>query len=412
MCQIRRLATEPLFAAATGGSPCARLCPAVTHRDCDAPVRKSADAREGNGVKTTHIGPRRRLGVRLDRVGTLVPQYRASLIVLAVACSAPRGAEPSSAPLSKAPASATSAPASLPVDAQAPRAVPDAVAPPASASFSFRRVLDAPVHSLAFAENSYVAALGVDAWLDRGKGFKKLTQPPRPTGDVEIYFGRDNMPRLMGFVRTPAGETSVYNRWRKDAWDSGADEIGRLAGVPGPFYGVLGPADPEVVCKRGDQCIIKRRSGWTTLPALPNLPRVVLCDGQAWAFESSQLWFLEKAGWRQMSGAPAFTRIGSVWGASPADVWIVDAGRNVLHHLSGSTWTEQRLAVDGPRAVWAPSPSEIWLVGEGGAARHDGKEWTLAADAPKGAAVVTGRSTNEVWLAGSSGVWRGNRTPP
>jgi hypothetical protein len=142
------------------------------------------------------------------------------------------------------------------------------------------------------------------------------------------------------------------------------------------------------------------------------LPRVVLCDGQAWAFESGQLWVLEKAGWQKLGGAPAFKRIVSVWGASAADAWVVDADRNVVHHLTGSTWTEQPAPIDGARAVWAPSASEVWLAGDGGAARHDGKQWMLAADAPKGSAVVAGRGAGDVWLAGSSGVWRGNRAAP
>jgi hypothetical protein len=235
--------------------------------------------------------------------------------------------------------------------------------------------------------------------------------PPKASADVEIYFGRDNLPRLMGFLRTTEGETSVYFRFRKEAWESGASEIARLAGVAGPFYGVLGPSDPEVVCKRGDQCIIKRRSGWTNVPALPSLPRVVLCDGQAWAFEPTELWWLEKEGWKRLSGAPKFARITSVWGTSPTDVWVADAERNVVHHLVSSKWTEQRSSIENPRAIWAPSPSEVWLAGEGGAARHDGKQWVLAADAPKGVSIVVGHGTSEVWLAGSSGVWRGERTP-
>jgi hypothetical protein len=137
----------------------------------------------------------------------------------------------------------------------------------------------------------------------------------------------------------------------------------------------------------------------------------VLCEGQAWAFEQSQLWVLEKEGWRSLTGMPAFGRISSVWGRSPAELWVADAGRSALHHFSGSAWTEQRSVIEGPRAVWAPSSSEVWLAGEGGAARHDGKQWVLVADAPKGALMVSGSGTNDVWLAGSSGVWRGNRAP-
>jgi hypothetical protein len=207
----------------------------------------------------------------------------------------------------------------------------------------------------------------------------------------------------MGF----AGEDGVYNRWRGGTWQRGADEIARLAGIPGPLYGVLGYADPEVVCKRGDQCIIKRRSGWKNIPALPSLPEVALCDGQAWAFEPNRLWALEQESWQPVTGAPVFNRVSSVWGASRGDVWVADAGRGVLHHFAGSAWAEQPAPIDGPRAVWAPSSSEVWLAGDGGVARYDGKQWTRAAGAPQGASVLVGRDAKAIWLAGPSGVWRG-----
>jgi hypothetical protein len=343
----------------------------------------------------------------------VTPQIVRSMVLvtaLTAACGAPRPPEPAPAAVPEALAPSAPQPVAASADAAASESKPAAIALPASA-FSFRRELDAAVHSLTFGEKSYVAALGEDAWLDRGKGFEKLPKPPKPTADTEIYFGRDNQPRLMGFERTPSGEAGVYNRFRKNAWDRGADEIARLADVAGPFFGVLGWADPEVVCKRGDQCIIKRKTGWKFLPALANLPRVALCDGQAWAFEQGQLWSLEKDGWRAVGGGPAFGKITGVWGASTADVWVADAGRKVLHHFAGSTWTEQTSPIDGPRAVWAPNANEAWVAGDGGAARFDGKAWLLAADAPKGVLVLTSRDANEVWMAGSTGVWRGKRTP-
>jgi hypothetical protein len=336
---------------------------------------------------------------------------RAALAVFAIACSAPRAPEPGPPPAQPAPqhpAAVSPPPGVAAADGGSTR-TPGATAPVSSA-FSFQRVLEAPVHSLAFGEKARVAALGDDAWLDRGKGFEKMPKPPRPTAEVGIYFGRDNQPRLMGFERAPNGETSVYLRWLKDAWQNGASEIARLAGVPGPMYGVLGWADPEVVCKRGDQCIIKRVSGWKFVPAPPNLPDVVLCEGQAWAFEQGQLWVLEKDGFRPVNAAPAFTRIGAVWGTSPAEVWVADAGRNVVQHLAGAAWSEQRAPIEGARALWAANPGEVWLVGDGGAARFDGKAWSVVSGAPKGALVVSGREA-EVWIAGTSGVWRGTKAP-
>src|SRR5688500_4646372 len=143
---------------------------------------------------------------------------RATFAALAVACSAPRAPEPSPPPAPTAPAAAISAgPAASPLP-DAGTAPPAAPAAPVSTAFSFQRVLEAPAHSLAFGEKGRVAALGDDAWLDRGKGFEKMPKPPRPTAEVGIYFGRDNQPRLMGYERTASGETSVYLRWLKESW--------------------------------------------------------------------------------------------------------------------------------------------------------------------------------------------------
>jgi hypothetical protein len=341
------------------------------------------------------------------------PLALALTLVAALGCAGQRGdvrdAEPSVAPPRPA---AESQPSQPPHTAQSSATQGDAGASPTPEAkvLAFRRVLETPVHSLALGEKSHVAALGVDAFIDRGKGFEKLPKPPKPTANVQIYFGRDNLPRLMGYERTPSGEASVYYRFRGGSWERGASEIGRLAGAPAAaLYGVLGHADPEVVCKRGDQCIIKRRSGWTMLPPLPQLPRVVLCEGQAWAFEDERLWALASDGWRELGGAPAFSQISAVWGTTSADVLVADGSRQALHRLAGGRWTEQRSPIDGPRALWAAGSTEIWLAGDGGVAHHDGASWRRVSGAPLGALVVAGRSAEDVWLAGASGVWRGTK---
>lgn len=330
-----------------------------------------------------------------------------TLLAALGACGAERASQPSPEPPPRAATAPRPPEAPTPVAPPGDAGAPAEVGPPEARLLSFQRVLDAPAHSVAFGEKSHVAALGAEAWIDRGAGFVRLPGPPKPTEHVRIYFGRDNQPRLMGFERTPSGEASVYYRFRKGGWERGTSEIGRLGGAEGALYGVLGFADPEVVCKPGEACIIKRLTGWTTLPPLPGLPEVTLSGAQAWAFEKGELWSLEKNGWQPVGGAPPRSDIRAVWGTSTAEVWVVDG--QVIHHLSRGTWSSEPSPIAEPPSIWAASPSDVWLAGKGGAARHDGKTWTRAAGAPRDVRVVTGRGAADVWLAGASGVYRGTR---
>ncbi len=262
------------------------------------------------------------------------------------------------------------------------------------------------MHSLAFGKDSRRAALGSDAWLDDGKGWKKLPSPPGPLDDVHVYFGRDAQPRLMGF----AGGTGIYLRFQNGVWKSGASEIGRLgAGPPAPLFGVLGYDDPEVVCKVGEQCIIKRLTGWTTFDAPGGLFGVVLSRKLAWAFEGQRLLILEAKGWRAFAERPSFEHADAVWGPSETDVWVVEHASSTVHHFDGKSWTRMASAVSGPRAIWSSSTTDVWVGADGGAAHFDGKGFRRVRGAPEHVVIVNGGPMGEVWFAGGSGVWRGQK---
>src|SRR5438128_2290169 len=80
--------------------------------------------------------------------------------------------------------------------------------------------------------------------------------------------GLPERPPVMGTRSSAAGTRSlVYWRWKGD-WRDKPREIGRLDRDPhGTLFGILGQADPEVVCRLGDACIVKRVTGWTTIDA-------------------------------------------------------------------------------------------------------------------------------------------------
>jgi hypothetical protein len=308
-------------------------------------------------------------------------------------------------------ASTTPSPSNEPVaDAGGNSAVSPALDAPLAEILALERVHEAPVHSLALGKPGRFAALGADAWLDEGQGAKQLPRPNTATENVEIYFGRDDKPRLMGFVRGASGDESVYLRWRGGAWQRGAVEIGKLgAGPRAALFGVLGYDDPEVVCKVGEQCIIKRLSGWKMIAPPAGLPRVVLCGPRAWAFENDRVLRLEDAGFVRFAAPAPFKRATSLWATSDSELWVAEEASNFVHRFDGKSWTSTASPVSKPLGLWATSASDVWLVGASGAAHYDGKAWARVRGAPQSLRVVTGRGPGEVWLAGDSGIWRGKR---
>jgi hypothetical protein len=267
-------------------------------------------------------------------------------------------------------------------------------------SVTFQRVLDAPIHSLAFAPSGRVAALGSDVWLGDPGALKKLPPPGPALAGVRVYFGRDNQPRLMG----ADGSAPVYRRWRGGRWESGASEIGRLGtGNTAPLFGVLGNDDPEVVCKVGDACIIKRRTGWQTITPPEGQPSVSL-DAAAWALYPAALSRLEPDGFRAFGGTLPFSHATGTSATSDSDVWVVEP--DAVHRFDGKSWTRSPAPIADLAGVWAAGPKDVWVVGGGGAAHFDGATWARASEPAGALSLATGPSAGDVWLAGSAGLWR------
>ncbi|NUO48576.1 MAG: hypothetical protein HOV80_06940 [Polyangiaceae bacterium] len=273
-------------------------------------------------------------------------------------------------------------------------------------SIPFERVLgEGAVHSIGFGEKKK-AALGAGvAWLEQAGKWAPMPKPPGDTSGSRIFFGRDDQPRVMG----AAGDAFVYLRFKNGAWKVGEEEIAGLAVAPkSPLYGVLGHADPEVVCKMGAGCIIKRRSGWKLYdpPAMTAIPEVELCGAQPWAFEGKQVWKVADTGFQPHAPTPTFTKADGLWAVADNDIWVVERSPAGVHHFDGSKWTSARAPIDGPRAIWASGPNDVWIAGDGGAARFDGKAWSAISDVPKKLVTVNGVSASEIWLGGEDGLYR------
>jgi hypothetical protein len=296
------------------------------------------------------------------------------------------------------------------VTASAPAAAP----PPESPSVDlgrFERVLDVPVRSLALGEPR-VAVLGDEPWMLEKNTWKKLPLADKlkaksgERDDGRIFFGRDDRPRIMGTRFRDGGTVQLYLRYRNDRWNDERNEIAKLRDPPAAgLFGVLGHADPEVVCKMGDDCIIKRRTGWKMMPAGPGRPRVELALGTAFALHADSVVRLDDDHVWTPIGAPApFRDPAGVWGTKD-DVWVSEPAASRLHRFHGGAWTTIPAPFDSPRGLWGTAANDVWLAGGGGLAHFDGTTWSRVAGVAASLAEVAGRE-GEVWAAGEGGVFR------
>ena len=316
---------------------------------------------------------------------------------------------PPSASASPAPATrAASAPSpAAPVVANASAPPPTAAIPPLALKLS--QILSVPVSAIALGEGTRIAVLADTPYVGDARGLRPLPLPAmlRPkTGEVDqlgIFFGRDNEPRIMGSRRGEKGERAVYLRHLPNGWRDGREEIGQLGGpAPGGLWGVLGSADPELVCRASATCIIKRNSGWTTAPAGPVTRIVTLQDGVLWGLDAGGISGIDARGWAPAIAAPAWSEPQAFW-ATRGEAWVSTA-RELFHHREG-TWQTVPSPVGHATSFWGLRSDSVWVVGSACAAHFDGRNFRPIAIAGP-LSVVRGRSDAQLWFGGEAGLFR------
>jgi hypothetical protein len=288
----------------------------------------------------------------------------------------------------------------------APASVPKPL--PLSSS-AVEQVLSVPVTRIALGDGERIAVLGDPPQVGKGRALHPLPLPsglrskPGESEQLGIFFGRDNEPRIMGQRQTKAGEVAVYWRHLPNGWRDGRDEIGQLGGtMRGALWGVLGGADPELVCRTGAVCIIKRTTGWTTVAAGATQRIVSLQGGALWGLDASGIAGIDKHGWAVAIAAPAWSGPKAFW-ATEGEAWV-SADRQLLHFESGK-WQAVPSPVGEVYSLWGARRDSIWICGSAGAAHFDGQGFrTIAISGPLHA--VLGRSDDEVWFAGDAGLFR------
>jgi hypothetical protein len=271
-----------------------------------------------------------------------------------------------------------------------------------------RREIEAPVTAIALEEPPHAAALGAEAvWVHDARGWRAERLPPSARAAqgsaISLFYGRDNRVRVTGSRLVDGAPRGVYLRWLPSGFRLERAEIGRLAALTGPLVAVLGTADPEIVCQPGDVCLVKRRSGWATIPAPADVSRVALGEGVGWAVAGRQLFRLGGA-W-ESAGPPGTWSQADALFATRDRAWVVETAAARVHAFAGGAWTVTPSPITGPRALWGARADALWLAGDGGLAFFDGASWRRATDAPPLLAVL-GRSERDVWAGGPRGLYR------
>jgi len=323
-------------------------------------------------------------------------------------------APPVSAGESAPPGPGASAPAPSPSETGSAEPLANIVVP-------FTRELGEPVTSLSLGARRAVA-LGAVPYLRDHDQWRPIPLPASvtqaPRSRLDVYMGRDDRPRVMGYwwAEEPASATTrrpIYLRYRDAGWTPAPDELGRLGGErPGALFGVLGFDDPEVVCKEGELCLVKRRTGWSTVAGI-ELSSVRLAGSGVFALIAGGLWRLEARGFvASPVGVPA-TTVRDVWELGPDDRWVIAADRASVRlvRLTAGQVQVQPAPIAEPRALWASGEEDLWVVGDGGLAWFDGRVFrrVLGPDPPL--VCVVGRAREALWVAGPKGIFRREAHP-
>ena len=278
------------------------------------------------------------------------------------------------------------------------------------------QVLNVPVSWIALGEGSRVAVLSDPPQVGDERGLRPLPLPAAlrakvgAVDDARIYFGRDNEPRIMGTRRLGSTESPIY--WRHTAaagFRDGREEIGQLgAAARGGLWGVLGSADPELVCRAGAQCIIKRTSGWKTAPAGAAPRDVILQDGVLWGLDESGISTIDAQGWALAMKAPGWAQPRAFW-ATRGEAWV--STTSALFRYHDGAWSTLPLPLPEVTSWWGQTASSVWLAGNGGIAHFDGQGFRVLR-VPGQMRTIVGRANGEIWFGGQAGLFRAVKVGP
>lgn len=246
-----------------------------------------------------------------------------------------------------------------------------------SKRFTAKRIFEKPIEFLITGEKGRLAVLTRDGSATLPHRFEagKWEALPLPAAHsaaeastLGIYFGRDNRPRLMGFSGSAESARMVYLRYKDGAWQDQRSELGGVAADTAALFGVLGEADPEVVCKVGmTTCLLKSRKGWKDAKSSLTPAAVIRAfEGKGYALTSDGVYRADDAGFTRVGpAAPWKTPATGFWVGSGEKVAVVEPQTNSLHVFNGDVWQSERAPIDGPRDIAGPA-GDRWVAGKAG----------------------------------------------
>lgn len=276
---------------------------------------------------------------------------------------------------------------------------------PTDTKHGFTRVAEQRVTSIGVGEagRAAVYAPGQAAIFD-GQAFRNVELPSLPKdATVRVFFGRDNQPRLMGHGTVDGDVKSVYWRYRHGRFQPEPSELGPLGSPKGALYGVLGFADPEVVCRPGATCLVKRISGWGRAPAHDKPIPIVLTNGSVFALHADRVDQLVKDAWTPVTPARTFSGPSDAWQEPNGALFIAEGSS--LVRLAGGVWSELPAPIGQINAVFGQSANDLFIAGAIGAAHYDGTTFRCLGPVP-GPVYAIARVGAEVWLGGDTGLYR------
>ena len=271
------------------------------------------------------------------------------------------------------------------------------------------QVLTLAVSSIALGEGSRIAVLSDPPEVGDARGLHPMPLPaplraePGAVDEAKIFFGRDNEPRIMGVRRSESGETAIYWRHTRTGWRDGREEIGPLGStLRGALWGVLGAADPELVCRSNASCVVKRATGWTIVPAGASSRIVTLSEGVLWGLDASGVAEMGAHGWSSVLSAPIWSEPRALW-AVRGEVWV--STKHELFRYHEGAWAQLPSPISDVAGFWGIGSDSIWMVGKAGVAHFDGYGFRFA-EVAQSMRAVQGRTDAEVWFGGDGGLYR------
>lgn len=275
--------------------------------------------------------------------------------------------------------------------------------------YEFERVLPEPIHTFALGNAPRISALGESAWIFDGKKWREAKVPSHlktwsgsPAG-VRIFYGRDNQPRIMGWYLEGEASVGVYLRHKVTGWQRDPGEQGRLGNSRGALYGVLGEADPEVLCRPSDVCLIKRVSGWSQTPADDAPAWVQMSGGQVLKASAQGVSRLVGDTWQQLAGDLPGLPVTSL-SASSSEVMGAAAGGKAFRLVDGK-WLAISTPHEQVRTLNFSAEGELWVGGSAGLCRQEGDAWSCAAE-ELGDVVQIEHDGQVLFVASSRGLYR------